>query len=186
MDQLEVLEKVATVRLEGAAIAADQGSKPVHDLVSFEPAEELFDGLDEGRIADDPSIAVDDVCQLVERLHAVPGARLGHRRLASLLGPAVDLVLHLREQGRGVQACVPNVQIAHLGELTHRGSVGTGNGQQHASSVLHRVAVVASGDRKARHEPLHVPLPRPRQGFVEVVHVEHQSTIGRTRTRRSS
>ena len=71
VDQVEVLEKVAAVGLEGAAVAADQGSKPAHDLLPVDPAEELIDGLDEGRVADDPSIAVDDVCQLVERLHAV-------------------------------------------------------------------------------------------------------------------
>ena len=98
VDQLEVLEQVATVRLEGAAVAAQDSPEPVHDLVSSPSARELFDGLDEGRVADDASLAVDDVCELVEGLHAVAGAGLGHVGLASLEGSSVELGLHLLEQ----------------------------------------------------------------------------------------
>ena len=40
-------------------------------------------------------------------------------------------------------------------------------------------AAVTSGDLEAGRQALHVPLPRPGQGLVEVVDVEHQLALGR-------
>ena len=65
------------------------------DLVALDPVEELLDRLDERRVADDASLAVDDVGELVERLHAVPGAGLGHVGLGPLARGRVDPVLQL-------------------------------------------------------------------------------------------
>ena len=39
-------------------------------------------------------------------------------------------------------------------------------------------AAVAPGDLEARRQALDVPLPRPRQGLVEVVDVEDQPPVG--------
>ena len=40
-------------------------------------------------------------------------------------------------------------------------------------------ATIAAGQREAGDEPLHVPLPRPRQGLVEVVEVEDEPPLRR-------
>ena len=119
----------------------------------------------------------DDAGELVEGLHAVSSAGLGHVGLAALESTPVELGLHLLEQSLGVEPRVPDIQIGHLGELTHRGSVATHDAQHHALAFLDRVAVVAPSDRKARREPLHVPFPRTGERLVEVVHVEHQPAV---------
>ncbi len=177
MGQAELLQQVTTIRLQGGAVAAEEGPEPVHELVSFHPAGELFDGLDERRVADDASLAVDDVGELVEGLHAVSSAGLGHGRLATLGDPPVELGLHLLEQCRGVHPRVPHIQIGHPRELTHRRPVAAHDVQHDLLAFLGRVAVVAASDREARREPFHVPFPRAGVRLVEVVDVEHQPAV---------
>ena len=52
-------------------------------------------------------------------------------------------------------------------------------GQHDRAPLLGGEPAVAAGDLEARRQPLDVPLPRARQGLVEVVDVEHQLPLGR-------
>jgi hypothetical protein len=77
----------------------------------------------------------------------------------------------------GVEACVPEVEIAHLRELAHRLPVGAAHGRHRAAPVAGAEPRVACCHRDARAEALHVPLPRPREGLVEVVQVEDELAV---------
>ena len=170
-------EKVATVKLEAAAVAADEGAEPVHDLVLFHPADELLDGLDEGRVADDAALAVDDVCELVERLQClVSGPSPGSLRPA--LGAPIELRRSARATPRRPTACTrhPDSSSRRIdaSRIDRHRQRSTPRPFDPSPSIRCRV-------RRSRscREPLHVPLPRARQRLVEVIDVEHQPAIGR-------
>ena len=73
------LEQLAAVGLQGAAVGPDQGAELAVDVVATRARrDELLDRHDQGRVRDDPALAVDLVGELGERLHAVAGPGLGH------------------------------------------------------------------------------------------------------------
>jgi hypothetical protein len=74
---------------------------------------------------------------------------------------------------------VPDVEVAHGGELGHRPPVALGQGERDAAAGLAAESVLPAGHGQAGREPLHVPLPRPRRGLVEVVDVEDQAPLRR-------
>src|SRR5207344_303305 len=78
-----------------------------------------------------------------------------------------------------VDSRVPDVEVPHLRELSHRLTVRAGGRRSELVPDGLVEAAVAPGDGKARHEALHVPLERPRQGLVEVVDAEDELPIWR-------
>ncbi len=75
----------------------------------------------------------------------------------------------LGEQLLGGDRPVPELQRLHLAELGHRLAVGADAGQDRVLRDGVAQAVVPAGHDEARGEALDVPLPRRREGLVEVV-----------------
>ena len=119
-------------------------------------------------------------------LVSLPSARRLFLRSRVLHGP-LDLVgglpaEPLADAGEdlvGVEARVPEVEIAHLRELAHRLPVRAAHGRHGAAPVAGAEPRVARCHRDAGAEPLQVPLPRPREGLVEVVQVEDELPVRR-------
>ena len=84
----------------------------------------------------------------------------------------------LGEEGLDVETRIPDVEVAHLGELTHRLAVVAHGAEDGGAGLRRREVAVTPRDLKTGGEALDVPLPRPRQGLVEVVDVHHQTAIG--------
>src|SRR5918994_2135550 len=166
------LEQVATIFLQGALVALQDGVDLGPDLVPF------GDTNKERRIVDYHAAPIDDPGELGEGLQAVAPARLPHG-LAQflrglLLGPGIgehpaDFLL--------ANARVPDLELSHIRELGHPLPVGC-HGRLRGLATIRRVeAVVAASDHEARSEAFDVPLPRPRQGLVGVVDVEEQGAL---------
>ena len=144
---------------------------------ALRPLEELLDGLDERRIADDASFTIDDLGELVECLQAVTRARFGHVGLGPLAGGRTGAAPQLFELGVDVAVGVPHGEVRHCCERVHGGAILVPERQQHLGALLGRVPVVASRDGEAGGEPLDVPLPGAREGLVEVVDAELQPPL---------
>jgi hypothetical protein len=78
-----------------------------------------------------------------------------------------------------VQVGIPDVHRPHLREGGHRLPVSPHRRQRRRPRIRLGEPVVAARDLKARRHPLHVPLERPRQRLIEVVHIEQQDPLGR-------
>ena len=97
----EVLEQVRGGR--SATCAGSCAASPRIQSVNWScsiPSTQLLDRLDERRVADDAPLAVDDVGELVEGLHAVAGAGLGDVGLGPLASRTVDVVAKFRDDRR--------------------------------------------------------------------------------------
>ncbi len=77
----------------------------------------------------------------------------------------------------GVQALIPDIQMAFGREAAHRLAVLTHAGQHNRCPAIRREADVAPGDLGAGGHPLDVPLPRAGQRLVEVVRAEDEPAI---------
>ena len=175
-----LLQQYAPVGLQRLSIAAHEVVHRLRHLVRSRVREELFDGHDERWVADDPWLAVDEVGELGEGLHAVARAGLGQPLLGALDHLRFDLSTELVQQLLDVQPRIPHRQIGHRREAPHRLAVTAHRVPHDLASLLGRIAVPTSGDHQARHEALDIPLPRPRQRLVEIVHVEHQPALHRS------
>src|SRR5580700_5185932 len=146
--------------------------------------DQVLDRDDDRRIGDDAQLALDLVGPPGEHPGAVAGPRLGHH-LLDLLGlraadpPDPDLLANHLEQHPGLEMLVPHVQAPHPGGPAHPAPVFPDPGHDHGAAVLRREAAVTSHDLEARRQPLHVPLPRSREGLVEIVDVEQHPPLGR-------
>ncbi len=116
--------------------------------------------------------------ELLERPQAVLRPRLGDV-LADPLHRLGGLGLDLAHRRLDVEARVPDLEVAHRGEAAHRVAIGARRGQHRGDPLPALEAAFAAGDLEAGGEPLDVPLPRPRQGLVEVVEVEDEAAVGR-------
>ena len=132
---------------------------------------------DQWRLIDDPRLAVDHLGELVQCLHGVPGARLGDRLGRLLHGLGRTCAFELLELLLEVHVGVPDLEIGHLGEPHHRDPVGLRGAKNHPSALLLVVTVGAAGDLQTGDETLHVPLPRPGCGLIEVVDVEDEPAL---------
>ena len=114
---------MASIGLETPSVAAYEPVKRLPQSVAFELGEQLLDRHDEGWVADDPELAVDDCGELAQGLKAVTGTGFGNY-LASACGhPFVGLRprctgcgLELGEKGGHVDVRVPDVQGGHPGQ----------------------------------------------------------------------
>ena len=77
-----------------------------------------------------------------------------------------------------VGAGVPDVQVGHGREAAHREPVAGDRRRDDVAALLGREPVVPRRHLQAGGQPLDIPLPRARQGLVEVVDVEHQAALG--------
>ena len=140
---------------------------------------ERVDRHDQRRLVDDPALAVDLVGQLLERRHAVAGARLGKRLLRALDLPGRQLGRPLGQQRLDLEPCVPDGEIVLRREVAHRRAVLGDVSEHDPLLIADAEAVVAGGDQHADREPLDVPLPRPGMGLVEVIDVEDEPAFRR-------
>jgi hypothetical protein len=100
-------------------------------------------------------------------------------RLRLLLGRgALGGAAHRLQQLILGQMRIPDLQPPHLREAGHRIPVGRHRRQRRRLGVARGEAVVLGGDGEAGRQPLDVVLERPREGLVEVVHVEQQPPLG--------
>ena len=174
--ELVALQQVGAIPLQGVRVFVQDLADHRFEVV-VGGALDLLDGHDERRFADDSELAVDPVGQAGLGPQAVLGARLR--------GGLLDFLHRLRPLGLerlqhllGVEARVPDLEIAQFRELADRLAVGARDRLHHRGPVLALEAVVAGGDLEARGEPLEVPLPGPGQRLVEVVEVEDQPPVG--------
>ena len=141
--------------------------------------DQLVDRDDQRRVADDPAFAVDVCGQFLEGVHAVLRASLRDICFGLLEPLRIDAAGELRKRLLNRQMRIPKLQVAHRCERAHRLPVGPHGVEHDRPPLLGGEARLASGDREARRQPLHVPLPWPRQRLVEIIHVEHQRPLGR-------
>ena len=149
------------------------------EAVALLAVREVVEPDDQRRIGDDAPLAVDVARELRERLHVVAAERLGDGLVEALAHLAADLRAQLRHQLLDLEAGVPDLEIAHPGELRHPRAVGGDRLEDDALLLRDREAAAARADQHAHREPLDVPLPRARQRLVEVVDVEDEPSLGR-------
>ena len=189
-DEAELLEQVAPVALQRSPVAAQQRPQPRPSARRGRtPSTSSSIGTISGgslMIRRSPSttwVSLASACMLscVRALATFASARL---RTAARACGRCSCFEHVVD----VEVGVPDVEVRHRGELAHRrrGTRASTLEQRSAVRSLAREAVVATGDREAGGEALHVPLPRPGQRLVEVVDVEHEPALGRAEARRSS
>src|SRR3954453_15448446 len=111
-------------------------------------------------------MAIDEMRQPVRRPEAVLGACLGEVALEALALLGRRLRGPLLRDVIDVEAGVPDVERAHLGEFAHRLAVRAPHGTVDRRTLRRVEAAVASGDREARREPFDVPLERSRMRLV--------------------
>ena len=126
----------------------------------------------------DAVAAVDVLGELRQRPQARSRVGLGQRLARGLHRGLVDRRGKLGDHFLGVEACVPDVEEAHMARLGHRRAIRGGGGAGRGGLFLATMAIAASGDDDAGHQALDVPLERRRQCLVEVVEVEHERAVG--------
>ena len=191
VDHLEPLQQVAPIVLQRGPVGAQLLVDRVLQLIGRDAVGrfEFTCRDDDGRLADDPVLAVHQFAELRQRLQAVARVRL----LRDLLGPLfvllqrllLRLVFSLEPFDRRHQIClgqmgVPDVHRRHLSEIGHRRPVGAHRGERRVAPLRLAEAVVARRDREARRHPLHVVLERTRQRLVEIVQIEQKLPLGRS------
>ena len=77
-----------------------------------------------------------------------------------------------------VDAIVPDVQRTHRGVVGHMLAVGAHGFRRRLRRLAVEQPDVMGGDDDAGRQPLDVPLPRRRQGLVEIVDVEEDVALG--------
>ena len=106
-----------------------------------------------------------------------------HLRARHVLGHALGVLgaelVHVLLDQVGLEPRVPEVDGALLRHLEHALAVGAHAVQDDRAARRGGEAVVARRDLEAGRQPLDVPLPRARQGLVEVVDVEDEPALGR-------
>ena len=81
-----------------------------------------------------------------------------------------------------IDAVVPDIERAHRRIIRHSFTIGAHGLRRRLRSGAVGQVDMTSRDDNAGREPLNVPLPGRRQGFVEVVDVEEDVALGRCET----
>ncbi len=162
VDQLELLEQVAAVRLQARAVGPELFVDDVVDLVGGDAVrlEQLARGDDDGRLADDTVVAVGVLGELGERLQAV--AR------ASLVGGPLDALLPCQLQ-RLKLLCRPRLLLGllRLPTLLRRRLLRDGGGfGRHGAHGGQHLLLVEVGVPDV-HDP---HLREPRHGLAVGAH----------------
>jgi hypothetical protein len=114
-------------------------------VVLFRTRQHVLDRCHEGRVADDPQLAVDGLAQLRQRAQAVLGAHLGDVGLEALHLLAGRVWSEMLEDPGDVEARVPDLDVAHRREADHRRPVLTHRRRNKRAAFIVE-AVVPSGD----------------------------------------
>jgi hypothetical protein len=130
-------------------------------------------------VADDPGLAVLDPDQAIECLEAVPLLGLCGFPSRFLKVPPRGDLREIGQDAVDIEARVPDLEVAHRGEITHRLAIGARCAEYRGPDVLRREAALAPRNGEARRESLDVPLPRSGKGLVEVFQVPHEPPVRR-------
>ena len=174
---VELLDQVPSRSCQTSSVAAQRLLDDRFEGLRPGGAVQLRGGDEQRRVADHLRSTVDQAGELRRRSCAV----LGH----GLLDRAVEVTAGLRARRHSPasadvvrrQSGVPHLQVAEGGELAHGLAVRRCGRAHHGRAVAVAEAPVTTGDREACDQTLDVPLPRPRKGLVEVVHVEDQPPV---------
>ena len=138
VDEPELLEQVAAVGLQRPPVGTNESAHFLLELVPLDLGrEELVDRDDQRRVADDARLALDEVGQLLERMHAVLGAGSLDAGFSLLQPLRVDAGAELRDCLLDRQVRVPKFEVPHLREAAHRLPVSA-NGVEHNRAPLLR------------------------------------------------
>src|SRR5690242_13122669 len=129
----------------------------------------------QGRVVFDAILPMDMLGKL--RKHS-------HTRLTTcLLGHLVEVLTidgpKTAQRFLDLEARVPDMQLAHLCKSPHVLAIRLDAPQDGLSITVCREAVAPAGDDNAGGQALHIPLPRPRQGLIEIIHIEDLSAFRR-------
>ena len=83
------------------------------------------------------------------------------------------------QNGRDVEACVPGVELGGTSEQPDRVPIGANALRTMSRKRRPVISQLSSGHFQTGGEPLHIPFEWADSGFVEVVDVEDQITLGR-------
>jgi hypothetical protein len=129
------------------------------------------------KLVDDPATTVDDRGELVHGLQIVVRVRPRDGLVEDGLGFGVaDGCRHRRDQ-LGIDGPIPGVERGSRRESGQQARIGQRHPQDCGLADFVGEALRPSRDREARAQAFQIPLPRPRQGLVEVVDVEDQPTF---------
>ena len=175
---LVAVEQQAVVVLERRAIALDPIPDPAVDLVRLGVREEVLDRHDEWMVGEDPCRSV-DVAVSFSNARALSFRRAFRTIFRSRLtcGASPASARRARARRRPRTCSTPPARSSRRASASPGGTSAPRSRPARDSAC--REIPVAASDREARGEPLHVPLPRPGQGLVEVVQVEEELSFGR-------
>ena len=178
--ELVLLEQHPAVRLQRPPVLAEDVLQFLLDVDRpGQLAEQVPDRDDDRRVGHDPRPPVLHPGQLAEFLHAVPGAGLGQALVQVLALTLLQQAVPPGPEFVDVDLGVPDLEVAHPGQLPHDLPVARRRGEHDLAAVLVAEPVLARGHLQAGRQPLHVPLPGRGQALVEVVDVEDQLALGR-------
>ena len=163
-------EQQDRVRAQRLQVLAEQGGSILGDPLMLG----LVDGHEQRGRGAEPAPAVDDLGELAHR-DVAGGLRRGAPGPLGVVGQAG--ALERLDQVLDVDAGVPDLHGALLGQRGDRGAVGGDGGPGRGPDLLGLDPDVPPGDGHTGGQPLDVPLERPGQGLVEVVEVEHQPPV---------
>src|SRR3954470_14769880 len=178
MDISEAFEQSAALACERPRVDANQLAERLVGALFLSGLDDLFDGDDQRRVADDAPVSVDDLGQLAERLEAVLRSRVGDVFREPLLLLAGRPFRELADDGLDVDPALPQFHVVHGGEPPHRLAIGATDRRVDPGANLRLETAVAAGDGKTCDEALHIRLERSREGLVEVVDAEQHRRSG--------
>ena len=177
-DEPVALHQHAALRRQAGAVLVQEGLDDLDVALPCLADQHLLGGHQHRRVRDELRLAVHDVQVPLERVQVVAAQRLLEPLLRLLgagpVGQGPEPLLQVRRR----HACVPDVQVAHLGELEHGLAVRL-HGRHHDVLPLDLVEPeVPPGDLHRCGEALQVPLDGAGQGLVEVVQTEDERALG--------
>ena len=149
----------------------------LHRLVRL--AVDVLHGDKKRRITQETELAIDNRCQLVPGSQPILGFRLDDGASKVLDCFRSRLRTPPFHDCWNVEAGVPGIELRCSSEQPHHLPVGANALQHHITQGSLGISQLSSGDLQTGRKPLHIPLERADGGFVEIIDVEDQITLGR-------
>ena len=157
----------------------DHAPHDVLELFLLRTRQDVLDRGDEGRIADDPQLAVDGATQLGERPNAV--LRPHARRRST--GGASSACRNPGPSWSRIDATSRRAYQTWMFRISAKRAIASRYSRAAAVTTARRVAsveaAIPAGNRETGGKPLHVPLEGSRQRLVEVVETEDEPPVRR-------